>query len=265
MSKVWFITGTSSGFGFAFVKAALEQGDNVIAVSRNTHPLSILQEKYGNRLLVEKLDVTNRKKVFDVVNRAKNHFGKLDIVLSNAGYLHFGPVEELTEQELRNQMETNFFGSVNVIQAVLPILREQGAGHILQVTSVGGVVASSFVSAYHASKYALEGFLTAMAAEVEKFGIKTTMIEPGSFGTNLVGTSSVTEIRLPAYKEDFELFLENSNNHIGEPPNNAAKIIMRVVQSRNPPRHLLIGKDITAIVKQVYEQKLAVWSEWENA
>jgi NAD(P)-dependent dehydrogenase (short-subunit alcohol dehydrogenase family) len=215
-------------------------------------------------LLVEKLDVTDRKKVIDVVNRAKNHFGKLDIVLSNAGYLHFGPVEELTEQELRNQMETNFFGSVNVIQAVLPILREQKTGHILQVTSVGGVVASSFVSAYHASKYALEGFLTAMASEVEKFGIKTTMIEPGSFGTNLVGASSVTECRLPAYKEDFELFLENSNNHIGEPPDNAAEIIMQVVQSRNPPRHLLIGKGITALVKQVYEQKLAVWAEWEN-
>jgi NAD(P)-dependent dehydrogenase (short-subunit alcohol dehydrogenase family) len=264
MNKVWFITGASSGLGFAFVKAALKRGDSVAAIARNTNPLLGFQKEYSGSLMVEQLDVTNRDNVFEVVSKAWAHLGRLDVVLSNAGYAHFGPAEELTEREFRSQMETNFFGALNVIQAALPILREQGSGHILQVTSIGGVVAFPFGAAYHASKYALEGFLTSMAQEIETFGIKLTMIEPGAFGTNLVGASTVTENHLSAYQESFKAFLDYCKSAGGENPDKAADIIMRVVDAENPPRHLLIGTGSVAYVKQAYEQKLFAWSEWES-
>src|SRR3954453_13183737 len=181
MSKVWFITGSSRGLGREFVEAALSRGDTVAATARSTASLDDLGVKYGDGVLPLAVDVTDKAGVFQSVNRAKHYFGRLDVVVNNAGYAQIGAVEELTEQQLRDQLETNLFGAVWVIQAALPHLREQGSGHFFQLSSVAGLIAMPLGSAYHASKWALEGFNEALAAEVAEFGIKVTIVEPGGY------------------------------------------------------------------------------------
>jgi NAD(P)-dependent dehydrogenase (short-subunit alcohol dehydrogenase family) len=157
MTKTWFITGTSRGFGREWAAAALERGDNVAATARDTSTLDDLAQLYGDRLLPIALDVTDRDADLAAVQQAHERFGRLDVVVNNAGYGHFGFVEELSEADVRDQLETNFFGALWVTQAALPILREQGSGHIIQVSSIGGISAFPIVGAYHASKWALEG------------------------------------------------------------------------------------------------------------
>ena len=188
--KVWFITGTSRGFGREWAIAALERGDKVAATARDTATLDDLAEKYGDALLPIRLDVTDRDADFAAVKQAHDHFGRLDIVVNNAGYGHFGFIEELTEAEARAQIETNVFGALWVTQAALPFLRAQRSGHIIQVSSIGGITAFQNVGIYHASKWALEGFSQALAQEVAPFGIHVTLIEPGGFSTDWAGSSS---------------------------------------------------------------------------
>ncbi|MDT4900341.1 MAG: hypothetical protein QOJ78_1271 [Pseudonocardiales bacterium] len=183
-TKTWFITGASRGFGREWTIAALERGDSVAATARQTSTLDDLADKYGDRLLPLELDVTDRGAAWAAVATAHERFGRLDVVVNNAGYGHFGMVEELSEADIRDQLETNFFGALWVTQAALPFLREQGSGHILQVSSIGGISAFPNVGAYHASKWALEGLSQALAAEVTDFGIHITLIEPGGFSTD---------------------------------------------------------------------------------
>ena len=176
--KTWFITGTSRGFGREWAIAALERGDQVAATARNLASLDDLAAKHGDAILPIALDVTDRDADFAAIKRAHEQFGRLDIIVNNAGYGHFGMVEELSEAEIRAQLETNVLGAVWVTQAALPYLREQGSGHILQVSSIGGVSAFMNTGAYHASKWALEGFSQSLAQEVAQFGVKVTLIEP---------------------------------------------------------------------------------------
>src|SRR5712692_4633614 len=171
MAKIWFITGASKGLGREWTEAALERGDKVAAIARNLKALDVLVDMYGDAVLPIQLDVTDCRADFDAVKRAADHFGKLDIVINNAGYGHFGMIEELTEDELRAQLEANFFGAVWVTQAALPIMRTQGSGHIIQVSSLGGITAFPAIGAYHASKWALEGLSQSLAQEVADFGI----------------------------------------------------------------------------------------------
>jgi len=188
--KTWFITGTSRGFGREWTIAALERGDHVAATARSLSSLEDLAAKYGDALLPIQLDVTDRDAVFAAVRQAHSKFGRLDIVVNNAGYGQFGFVEELTEQEAREQIDTNLFGALWVTQAALPFLREQGSGHILQVSSIGGITAFGGLGMYHASKWALEGLSQALAQEVAAFGIKLTIIEPAAFSTDWGGASA---------------------------------------------------------------------------
>ena len=172
MSRVWFITGTSRGFGRVWTEAALERGDRVAATARNADSLADLAEQYGpEQLLPLALDVTDKARVDEIVRLAHDHFGSLDVVVNNAGYALFGAVEEVSERQARDQLETNVFGALWVTKAALPLLRAQGRGHILQVSSVGGVDAGRNLGLFHASKWALEGMSQALAAEVEPFGI----------------------------------------------------------------------------------------------
>lgn len=182
--KIWFITGTSRGFGREWAVAALERGDKVAATARDTSSLDDLVERYGDAILPIELDVTDRDADFAAVARAHDHFGRLDVVVNNAGYGLFGFVEEVSESEARAQIETNVFGALWVTQAALPYLREQRSGHIVQVSSIGGISAFPNVGLYHASKWALEGFSQSLAQEVESFGIHVTLIEPGGFSTD---------------------------------------------------------------------------------
>src|SRR5260370_29374030 len=186
-NKTWFITGTSRGFGREWTKAALERGDRVAATARDPSTLDDLKTEHGDALLPLTLDVTSREAAFGAVKRAREHFGRLDIVVNNAGYGHFGMVEEISEQEARAQIETNLFGAIWITQAALPFLRAQGSGHVVQVSSVGGIGAFANQSAYHASKWALEAVSESLAAEVGPLGIRVTLVEPGLFGTDSPG------------------------------------------------------------------------------
>src|SRR3954449_12984194 len=200
MSKVWFITGTSKGFGRIWAEAALERGDRVVATARNADTLTPLAERYGDLVLPLALDVTDKAAVDAAVARAHAHFGRLDVVVNNAGYGLFGTIEEVSERQARDQIETNLFGALWVTKAALPILREQRAGHIVQVSSIGGVNAFPTVGLYHASKWGLEGFSQALAQEIAEFGIKVTLVEPVGYSTDWAGPSCVRADRNPAYE-----------------------------------------------------------------
>jgi NAD(P)-dependent dehydrogenase (short-subunit alcohol dehydrogenase family) len=183
-SKVWFITGTSRGFGRVWAQAALQRGDRVAATARDVKTLAALVERYGDRVAVFALDVTDKVEVDATIVAAHRRFGRLDVVVNNAGYGLFGAIEEVSEVQARRQIETNLFGALWVTQSVLPIMRAQSAGHIIQVSSIGGVNAFATLGLYHASKWALEGFSQSLAAEVASFGIKVTLVEPGGFATD---------------------------------------------------------------------------------
>src|SRR3954447_1764453 len=197
--RIWFITGTSRGFGREWTKAALERGDRVAATARDTATLDDLAAEHGDALLPLALDVTDRDAAFAAVRQAHERFGRLDVVVNNAGYGQFGMVEELSEADARDQIETNLFGALWVTQAALPFLRKQGSGHILQVSSIGGISAFPNIGMYHASKWALEGLSQALAAEVADFGIHVTLIEPAGYSTDWSGSSARHATAHPAY------------------------------------------------------------------
>jgi NAD(P)-dependent dehydrogenase (short-subunit alcohol dehydrogenase family) len=197
--KVWFITGASKGFGHEWSIAALERGDSVAATARDVATLDDLVEAHGDRVLPLTLDVTDRAADFAAVAQAHGRFGRLDVVVNNAGYGQFGMVEELSEDDARAQIEANLFGALWVTQAALPFMREQGSGRILQVSSIGGVTAFPNVGMYHASKWGLEGLSQSLAQEVAAFGIKVTLIEPTAYSTDWAGPSARHAEPLAAY------------------------------------------------------------------
>jgi NAD(P)-dependent dehydrogenase (short-subunit alcohol dehydrogenase family) len=265
--KVWFITGCSRGFGREWAIAALERGDRVAATARDLSTLDDLVSKYGDAILPIELDVTDRAADFAAVKDAHDRFGRLDVVVNNAGYGHFGFIEELTEEELRAQMETNLFGAFWVTQAALPFLREQGSGHILQVSSIGGISAFPNIGAYHASKWALEGFSQALAAEVESFGIKVTVIEPGGFSTDWAGPSSKRSEPLPAYdavRKGFEEARASRNTSGPGDPTASAEAVLRIVDAAEPPMRVFFGAAPIDIAKADYASRIETWEAWDD-
>ncbi|WP_375483081.1 SDR family oxidoreductase [uncultured Jatrophihabitans sp.] len=265
MTKTWFITGASRGFGREWSIAALDRGDSVAATARDTSTLDDLVETYGDRLLPIQLDVTDRDADFAAVKQAHDHFGRLDVVVNNAGYGQFGLIEELSEQDLRDQMETNLFGAVWVTQAALPFLRAQHSGHILQVSSIGGISAFPMVGAYHASKWALEGFSQTLAQEVESFGIKVTLIEPGGFSTDWGGASAKHATQLSDYDEVRQHFADQRaqrTSKSGDPKASGAAVL-KIVDAENPPLRVFFGEAPLSIATQDYESRLATWNEWQ--
>jgi NAD(P)-dependent dehydrogenase (short-subunit alcohol dehydrogenase family) len=263
--KTWFITGTSRGFGREWTIAALERGDCVAATARNVSTLDDLVERFADRILPLPLDVTDRDAVRAAVKQAHDRFGRLDVIINNAGYGQFGMVEEISEQEARAQIETNLFGALWVTQAVLPYLREQGSGHILQVSSIGGVTAFPNVGIYHASKWGLEGISQALAQEVAGFGIKVTLIEPGGYSTDWGGASAQHAEPLPAYAEFREQAQKMRAARQTSPGDPVAtrEAILKVVDAPDPPLRIFFGDGPLAIVTRDYESRLATWREWE--
>ena len=199
MQKTWFITGANRGLGRAFIESALQRGDQVAATSRKPEALAELKEKHASLILPLKMNTTDRQGVQQAVEQARQHFGRLDVLVNNAGFGTFGAVEELSEQQLRQQFEVNVFGTFHVTQAALPIMREQGSGHILQISSVSGVATFPYQGAYASSKWAIEGLTEVLAQEVRGFGIKVTLVEPGPFKTDLHGDSSANAEPQPQY------------------------------------------------------------------
>src|ERR1700689_4013538 len=242
-NKTWFITGTSRGFGREWTKAALERGDRVAATARDTSTLDDLRAEHGDALLALALDVIDRDAAFGTVARAHERFGRLDIVVNNAGYGHFGMVEELSEAEIRAQLETNVLGALWVTQAALPYLREQGSGHILQVSSIGGISAFMNTGAYHASKWALEGLSQSLSQEVADFGVKVTLIEPAGYSTDWSGSSAKHSAELPAYDKVREQALASRKARFTKPgePTATRQAILPLVDTENPPLRLFLG------------------------
>jgi NAD(P)-dependent dehydrogenase (short-subunit alcohol dehydrogenase family) len=261
--KTWFITGTSRGFGREWAAAALERGDRVAATARDPQTLGDLAQEHGDALLALPLDVTDRNAVFETVGRAHEHFGRLDIVVNNAGYGQFGMVEELSEQEARDQIETNLFGALWVTQAALPLLREQGSGHFLQVSSIGGISAFPGIGMYHASKWALEGISQALAAEVNDFGIHVTLIEPGGFSTDWGGSSARHAEPLDAYAPLHEASKQRRAGNTPGDPTASAEAVLRIVDADEPPLRAFFGSAPLGIAEKDYESRLETWREWQ--
>jgi NAD(P)-dependent dehydrogenase (short-subunit alcohol dehydrogenase family) len=266
MSKVWFITGTSKGFGRIWAEAALERGDRVAATARNASTLADLVERYGDNVIALQLDVTDKAAVDATVKKAYEHFGRLDVVVNNAGYGLFGMVEEVSEEHARAQLETNLFGALWVTQAALPYLREQGSGHILQVSSIGGVNAFPMVGLYHASKWGLEGFSQSLAQEVAAFGIKVTLVEPTGFSTDWSGPSSVQSEHNPAYAEYREQVAEMRKQRLGTPgdPEATGPAILKLVDADEPPLRLFLGIGLLDQIKGEYAKRIETWEQWDD-
>ncbi|WP_431836802.1 SDR family oxidoreductase [Cellulomonas sp. Y8] len=264
MSKVWFITGTSRGFGREFARAALGRGDRVVATARDTGSLDDLADEFGDAVLPLALDVTDRAAASAAVDAAVERFGRLDVVVNNAGYGLFGAVEEITPEQLRDQLEVNLFGVLHVTQAVLPVLREQGSGHIVQISTIGGVAAFPNLGGYHASKWALEGLTESLAQEVAGFGIKVTLVEPGGFATDWAGSSATHATPLPAYDPLRDAMAARQGGaSIGDPAA-AGLALLRVVDADEPPLRVLFGTQPTEIVPAVYRARLETWEQWKN-
>jgi NAD(P)-dependent dehydrogenase (short-subunit alcohol dehydrogenase family) len=262
--RVWFVTGASRGFGRSFVEAALSQGDKVAATARDTAALDDLVTAHGPAVLPIQLDVTDRTAVGHAVQHAVEHFGRLDVVVNNAGYGLFGAVEEITEQQLRDQLETNLFGAVWVTQAALPHMREQGSGHLVQVSSVGGIAAFPLLGGYHASKWALEGLSEALAQEVAGLGIKVTLVEPAPFATDWAGSSGVFADPDPAYEQARADIAARRQGVAPGDPSAAGNALLEIVNADNPPLRVFFGTAGPAMVPSIYAARLQTWSDWAD-
>jgi NAD(P)-dependent dehydrogenase (short-subunit alcohol dehydrogenase family) len=261
--RTWLITGTSRGFGREWAAAALARGDRVVGTARGTSATDDLTAKYPNSFRALQLDVTDRAAVFEAVEQAHDHFGELDIVVNNAGYGHFGMIEEASEKEARAQIETNLFGALWVTQAALPYLRARGAGHIIQVSSIGGITAFPTLGIYHASKWGLEGFSQALAHEVKPFGINVTLIEPGGFSTDWAGSSAERSEPIHAYDE---LRADVQRMRATEVPGNpaaSATALHRIVDAEEPPLRCFFGGTPLEIAEADYASRLVTWRAWE--
>ncbi|MFD3495839.1 SDR family NAD(P)-dependent oxidoreductase [Streptomyces sp. NPDC058690] len=261
MSKIWFITGSARGFGRRFAEAALSRGDKVAVTARNTDSLADLVATHGDAILPVSLDVTDKAAVTEAVKQAHEHFGHLDIVVNNAGFGLFGMVEELTEDNVRAQFETNVFGALWVTQAALPYLRAQGSGHIINVSSLLGLAAFPMTAGYTASKAAIEGISDSLAQEVAGFGIKVTVVEPGPFGTEFA-TSSAWSEPLAAYDGVREAVNAGFATMPSPDPAGVGPALLKVVDADNPPLRVFFGSLPHQVVPQVYAERLKTWEEW---
>lgn len=261
--KVWFITGAARGFGRVWADAALARGDKVAVTARNVAALDDLVARYPRQALALPLDVSDAAQVTHAVESAHRHFGRLDVVLNNAGYGLLGAVEEVNIDEAKAQFETNFFGALRVNQAVLPILRAQGNGHILTMSSVAGVVSHPIGGLYSASKWALEATHESLAQEVRGFGIKVTLIEPGAYATDFATPSSIRITPgLDAYAALREqIFAYGEQVEFGDPQATVAAVL-QIVDTAEPPLRFILGTEGLPAARTAYAARLAEWEKW---
>lgn len=261
--KIWFVTGASSGLGRVWSEAALDRGDKVIATARRPEALDSLVKAYGDAVLPLPLDVTDREAVFKTMQRGHDHFGRLDIILSNAGYGYMSAVEEIDIDKAKANFETNVWGTLNIIQAALPFLRAQGSGHILTVSSIAGMVSLPTGGTYLASKWAVEALSEGLAGEVAGFGIKVTIIEPGSFSTGFRDATEL-ETAMPAYEELRAEIHGRFNGAIIGDPDATATAVLKVVDAEDPPLRLILGNWLLPMVKQHYANRIETWEKWAD-
>ena len=261
--KIWFITGTSRGLGRVWTEAALRRGDRVAATARTLASLADLQQTYGDQLLALEVDVTNSEQVTAAVGQAHAHFGQLDVVVNNAGYSLVGTIEEASAADVRALYDTNIFGSLAVIQAALPLLRAQGHGHIIGVSSSLGLVAMPLIGYYCSSKWAFEAIHESLAAEIKPFGLHVTLVEPGAYDTDF-GTpqSFKRSAGLDIYADFKARLMEGLKGTKKGDPQATPAALFALVDSPNPPLRFFLGSQSLPHTRAVYAERLATWDAW---
>jgi NAD(P)-dependent dehydrogenase (short-subunit alcohol dehydrogenase family) len=262
MAKTWFVTGSGQGLGRAIVCAALDRGDRVAASTRNIADVAGLTERYGDRVLPLALDVRERAAAAPALEAARERFGRIDIVVNNAARALAVAVEEATEREARDVIETNLLGTLWVTQAALPILRAQGAGHIVQISSGGGVISWPTNGVYQASKFGIEGMSESLAQETSHLGIKVTIVQVGHMESGLGRTSKGERPPLEAYEAP-RAKMGGVSGRKGNDPNVLARKLLKIVDAEDPPLRALLGRPIDDI-KAAYEARLKTWADWSG-
>ncbi|MBO9633972.1 MAG: SDR family NAD(P)-dependent oxidoreductase [Chitinophagaceae bacterium] len=266
MNKVWFITGSSRGLGRSLTEAVLENGDSVAATARNTGQLNQLVERYGTQILPLQLDVTDQEQVNSTVDKAVKYFGRIDVLVNNAGFGIVGAAEAFTEDQVRSQLETNLYAPIAITRAVLPHMRKQGGGRILQISSIGGRVGNAGLTMYQAAKFGLGGFTEALAKEVGPLGIYVTSIEPGGFRTDWAGASMTYARDIEGYelvKQRTELFQSGKFIPVGNPAK-AAQTMVELAVHPEPPVHLILGSEAYGILQAANASRDAEMEKWKT-
>jgi NAD(P)-dependent dehydrogenase (short-subunit alcohol dehydrogenase family) len=269
MSQVWLITGSSRGFGKALAEAVLAAGHSLIATARNPAQLALLVGRYGDRVQAVALDVVDAGAAQTAVQAAVKAFGRLDVVVNNAGYGNLASIEEGDDADFRAQFETNFFGVVNVTRAALPVLRKQRSGHIIQFSSIGGRIGVPGMAAYQGAKWAVEGFSEVLAKEVAAFGIRVTLVEPGGFRTDWAGPSMTIypphadSEYTPILGPMIDLMATHGGNEAGDPMK-AAQAILSIANTPEPPLRLLLGSDAVFLAEQQSKRMAAEDAKWRT-
>ncbi|WP_228993443.1 oxidoreductase [Streptomyces sp. DH8] len=266
--RTWFVTGASRGLGRAITEVALEAGETVVATARDVRSLDDLRERHGDRVVPLALDVTDRRAVLAAVGRAVDLAGRIDVLLNNAGYGLAGGVEEVSEQQVRDQMEVNFFGALWMTQAVLPVMRRQQSGHILQMSSIAGIASYPNLGMYQAGKWALEGLSESLAKEVSGFGIRVTLVEPGEFRTEWSAGSMVRATPMPEYDAVLAARRHGLSGAYADvqpgDPRKAGQALLKLLDEENPPLRLLLGNSAADLAPRVYRERLAEWADWDH-
>jgi NAD(P)-dependent dehydrogenase (short-subunit alcohol dehydrogenase family) len=265
MTKVWFMTGSSRGLGRSLTEAVLATGDRVAATARQPQQLADLVSKYPEQLLPLKLDVTKKDEIAIAVEKTIKHFGRIDVLVNNAGFGIVGAAEAFNDEQVRSQLETNLYAPIEVTRAVLPYMRKQRSGRILQISSIGGRVGNAGVSIYQAAKFGLSGFTEGLAKEVAPLGIKVTSVEPGGFRTDWAGASMTYAPAVEGYEDTVdkraEFFQNGGFVPVGD-PEKAAKAMIDLAQHPEPPIHLVLGSEAAGMLRNADEARKAEFEKW---
>jgi NAD(P)-dependent dehydrogenase (short-subunit alcohol dehydrogenase family) len=261
--KVWLITGASKGMGLNLTKLLLSYGHRVVATSRNAASIEEEVTEAKENLYAVALDITSDEEVRLAIDKAIAHFGQLDVVVNNAGYSLVGSMEEMTDAEFRSTLDVNLFGTVNIIRHVLPHLRQQGSGHIINISSNAGYIGFANASSYNAAKFAMIGLTEALAQEVNRFGIKTTLVAPGQFRTEFMNSIQYVKHRIAAYGVDEaeKTWSAASGTQPGD-PDKLVSILLKISEMEEPPLHLLLGPDTYDLVLQKRKEEAAEFEQW---
>lgn len=268
MSKVWLVTGSSRGLGRDIAIAVLERGDRLVATARDVSQLADLVEKYGDRVRTYSLDVTDSAAANGAVAATVEWFGRIDVLVNNAGFGHIAPFEQATEADFRAQIETNFFGVVNLTRAVVPIMRAQGSGHIIQISSVGGRMGTPGLSAYQSAKWAVGGFTEVLAQELAPFGVKVTTLEPGGMrtGWGFIAKGAMQNL-MPEYDASIGSMLKFMEGYVGHEtgdPVKMADVVVEMGYHAEPPVHLLLGSDAYRFATELETARTATAERWKD-
>jgi len=263
MKKTWFITGASRGFGRIWAEAALTRGDRVTATARNLADVADLTERFGDAVLPMALDVTDSGQVRQVVQHAYAHFGKLDVLVNNAGYSLLAAVEEASDEQIRDLFDANYLGMVRVLRAALPLLRQQGSGHILGVSSGLGIGSMPLIGFYAATKWAVEALHESLAQEVRPFGLRVTIVEPGAYATDFGKSAKVADVLEP-YADFRNRFIARLTSLERGDPQATAEAILKLVDTNDPPLRLVLGSTVLHGARALYANCIATWKAWED-